>query len=71
MVLQRGPEHAAVWGENAAPGDEITVSLSAGGADGGATDTAAAAGPWKATATANGSWAVAMDPQAASSGKTN
>jgi hypothetical protein len=68
MVLQRGPTKAAVWGETAAPGDEVTVSLSAG--SGVTRDAAAVGGPWKATAAANGSWAVAMDPQAAGSGMT-
>ena len=66
MVLQRGPTKAAIWGDTAAPGDEVTVSLS-GGAD---RDNAVAGGPWKATATANGSWAVSMDPQIAGSGIT-
>ena len=65
MVLQRGPAKAAVWGEAAAPGDEVTVTLSGGGSD---AAVAAAGGPWKATAAANGSWAVAMDPQPAGSG---
>ena len=65
MVLQRGPAKAAVWGEAVAPGIEVTVSLS-----GGSAAVVVAGGPWKATAAANGSWAVAMDPQTASSGMT-
>jgi sialate O-acetylesterase len=64
MVLQRGPAKAAVWGDTAAPGDEVTVSLSSG------DDTDAVGGPWKATAASNGSWAVAIDPQTAGSGFT-
>jgi hypothetical protein len=74
MVLQRGPAQAAVWGDTAAPGDEVTVSLSGGGGGGGGDDAesggAKGGGPWKATAHANGSWAVAMDPQAAGTGFT-
>eukprot|EP01048_Picozoa_sp_COSAG05_P004522 COSAG05_NODE_247_length_12967_cov_6.810538_9_plen_452_part_00 len=65
MVLQRSPVKAAVWGHTAAPGDEVTVSLSS---DPDAADVVG--GPWKAKAAANGSWAVAMDPQTAGSGMT-
>jgi hypothetical protein len=62
MVLQREPERAALWGSTAAAGETITVVLS--------TASNSAPNTWTTTASANGSWAIDMDPQPASTGAT-
>ena len=57
MVLQRAPTSARIWGDHAVPGETVSAVLD---------DTHV----WNSTVSADGSWAVQLAPQEASTGHT-
>ena len=68
MVLQRAPAKAAIWGNNANPGETVNVRLN--NSDQSASTDATTTTSWSTTAAHNGSWSVALDPQPISTGAT-